>query len=292
MSFVVWRWRLTWKITFTLVQLFAVIGVWFIFTRQKPSPHVQESDFHPLPYRMIARCDRETNGEIYCPDIRRKGTTLLRRSQLVLTRLLRIFDLVAKKYAITYWLQKGTLLGSIRHMGHNPFDDDVDICIPKTEFEKFIKYGVSELPEDIFFQTIETDVHYVVTPGTRIYGNLRGKKSCYKTCLEIGCKRMDGLRIDIHVVEYDPDGKWFVQLYNYSRVLVNESDIFPLTELNFEGFLLPAPRSWKKILESFYGDFMTIPFDKPPGHITTDALRSCEEISRSWFDFLKEILGM
>ena len=87
---------------------------------------------------------------------------------------------------------------------------------------------------------------------------------------------MDGLQMNILVIEYDSDGGRLGERYNIYTMYnpVNESDIFPLTEPNFEGVLLPVPRSWRKVLESFYGDFMTIPFDKPPGHITTDALRS------------------
>ena len=122
------------------------------FSIESHKVSVQVSDCNPIFYSTIARCDREReSGEINCPDIRQKGPTLLRQSQLVLTRLLRIFDLIAKKHGIRYWLYRGTLLGAVRHHGHNPFDNDVDICIPKADFEKFIKYGVSELPDDIFF---------------------------------------------------------------------------------------------------------------------------------------------
>ena len=81
-----------------------------------------------------------------------------RQAQLVLTRMLRIFDLITKKHGIRYWLYRGTLLGAERHNGHVPFDTDVDIAIQKLDFEKFVREGVKELPKDIFFQTEETDV--------------------------------------------------------------------------------------------------------------------------------------
>ena len=111
----------------------------------------KDSDFKPVPYTRLAQCERKPRGEIYCPDIRRKGTTRLRQAQLVLTRMLRVFDIIAKKHGIRYWLYRGTLLGAVRHNGHIPFDNDVDICIPKPDFEKFVKYGTKELPDDIFF---------------------------------------------------------------------------------------------------------------------------------------------
>ena len=120
----------------------------------------KDSDFKPVPYTRLAQCERKPRGEIDCPDIRRKGTTRLRQAQLVLTRMLRVFDIIAKKHGIRYWLYRGTLLGAVRHNGHIPFDNDVDICIPKPDFEKFVKYGTKELPDDIFFQTEETDRHW------------------------------------------------------------------------------------------------------------------------------------
>ncbi|KAL9969630.1 hypothetical protein ACROYT_G021865 [Oculina patagonica] len=278
----------------TFISALFVLGVWvfamktlLMASRKVP---VQEIDFHPIPYKSIAQCDREETGEINCPDIRQKGPTLLRRSQLVLTRLIRIFDLIAKKHGIRYWLYRGSLLGAVRHHGHNPFDNDVDISIPKADFEKFIKYGVSELPEDIFFQTEQTDAHYQVPFQTGMLGKLRDRKSCYKTCLTGGCKHMDGLQIDMFVLESDSDGNflelysnsnWFMRRFIYGPTVRKASEIFPLTEVDFDGFALPAPRQWEEMLQSFYGDFMTIPYDNPPGHIFTDALRSCEEIKET-----------
>ena len=279
----------------TFISALLLLGIWvFAMKTLLMASHkvsVQEIDFHPIPYKTIALCDRvEETGEINCPDIRQKGPTLLRRAQLVLTRLIRIFDLIAKKHGIRYWLYRGTLLGAVRHHGHNPFDNDVDICIPKADFEKFIKYGVNELPDDIFFQTEQTDIHYEVPALTGMLGKLRDTKSCYKTCLSSGCKHKDGLQLDMFVLESDSDGNflelygnsnWFMRRFIYGPTVRKPSEIFPLAEVNFDGFLLPAPREWKKMLESFYGDFMSIPYGNPPGHIITDALRSCEEIEET-----------
>lgn len=64
---------------------------------------------------------------------------LLRQLQLAELSLIKEVDEVCSKNNLQYWLDWGTLLGSYRHKGFIPWDDDVDLAMMRTDLEKFSK---------------------------------------------------------------------------------------------------------------------------------------------------------
>jgi len=85
-----------------------------------------------------------------------------------------------------------------------------------------------------------------------------------------------------HAVEVYSNTNWIVRRFIYGGISRKPGEyIFPLIQVNFDGFLLPAPREWKNILHTLYGDFMTVPENEPLGHIIIDPLHSCDEVNES-----------
>lgn len=66
----------------------------------------------------------------------RIGKEELKKIQLNILKQVASF---CEKQNINYSLYGGTLLGAVRHKGYIPWDDDIDISMPRPEYERFIK---------------------------------------------------------------------------------------------------------------------------------------------------------
>lgn len=57
----------------------------------------------------------------------------------VMLLLMDDIDAICNKYGLSYYLAYGTLIGAVRHHGIIPWDDDIDIQMPRRDYEKFIQ---------------------------------------------------------------------------------------------------------------------------------------------------------
>lgn len=83
-------------------------------------------------------------------------TTERKKMWAVLLDLLIEFDKVCKKHNLKYFMYSGTLLGVVRHHGFIPWDDDIDVIMPRDDYEKMMMLEDS-FQEPYFFQTPYSD---------------------------------------------------------------------------------------------------------------------------------------
>ncbi|MBR5081411.1 MAG: LicD family protein [Bacteroidales bacterium] len=71
--------------------------------------------------------------------------------------LLDKFKQICKKYNLNYCASSGTLLGAVRHKGFIPWDDDIDLFLPWTDYKKLLEVASQECQFPYFFQSFLTE---------------------------------------------------------------------------------------------------------------------------------------
>ena len=85
---------------------------------------------------------------------------LLKKMQSIEVEMLKIFISICKENNLKYFLIGGSCLGAIRHKGFIPWDDDIDVGMPREDYEKFLEIAQEKLPPHLFLQTQKTDKQY------------------------------------------------------------------------------------------------------------------------------------
>lgn len=76
----------------------------------------------------------------------------LKKIQEIELENLKAFISVCEKLELDYFLYGGTLLGAVKYHGFVPWDDDIDIALPRESYERLIKEGPQVIPESYFLQ--------------------------------------------------------------------------------------------------------------------------------------------
>lgn len=123
--------------------------------------------------------------------------SLLRQCQKRELELFDAFRTICEKHNLQYFLYGGTLLGAVRHGGFIPWDDDIDVAMPKKDYLKFLKIAPDELPETMLVTPNKA------FPSVHAFAKLRDRNSffCEK---DTNVRLPAGIYIDIFPYEKIP----------------------------------------------------------------------------------------
>ena len=89
----------------------------------------------------------------------------IRPLQMRMLRILEAIDATCKAHDLHYGIFAGSLIGAVRHKGFIPWDDDMDILMPRPDYERFIKHSKEWLPAPFEFVCAENDPKYPLPFG-------------------------------------------------------------------------------------------------------------------------------
>lgn len=106
------------------------------------------------------------------------------------------FVKVCKKNKLRYFLVGGTLLGAVRHKGFIPWDDDIDVGMPRSDYDKFIKIAKEELDNNYFIESFENNNNYSLP-----FAKVMKKNTIFLESVKNNVNGGNGIFIDIFPFE-------------------------------------------------------------------------------------------
>lgn len=205
--------------------------------------------------------------------------------------LLKMFAKKCDEHNLRYWLDYGTLMGCVRHKGFIPWDDDIDIGMMRSDYEKFVELAPQFFPEEegfffkhhIFFQIgykdtpINIDVfpyHFHAVSLTEENDALIDAKI---TKLKNKCVWHDGhinytdAQIQEMIKTHVLDGLSPLPESESPAIFVNPAvtftknfnlaydTVFPLKKAQFEGMECTVPNKSRQYLQQIFGNYMCYP---------------------------------
>ena len=143
----------------------------------------------------------------------------LRELQLKEIEILKAFIKVCNDYNLKYYIGGGTLIGAIRHKGFIPWYDDIDVSMPREDYEKLLNEYYDKFPSNIKIN------HYKFYPEVYFY-----PAKLMDTNITVLERRLEKneeytkLSIDVFPLDGFPNGKIQQQIYKfkyyYYRMLI------------------------------------------------------------------------
>lgn len=129
--------------------------------------------------------------------------------------LLKLFVGICEKHKLKYYLVCGSALGAEKYGGFIPWDDDIDVALPRPDYEKFLSIAQGDLPENVFLQNIHTE-----SAVPFAFSKLRDSNTSFfeKTVAAIPINH--GVYIDVFPLDGYPKSKFKAFLFEMKKKLL------------------------------------------------------------------------
>ena len=158
------------------------------------------SRFRPLSVQKDGFKERK-EGFAKSPLVRHLSDEELKLLKSAVFEAFEDFDRVAKKHSVFYTASGGTVLGSIRHQGFIPWDDDIDLMMPRKDFNMFKAVFEEELGEKYSLCAPELGAEHGMTMC-----QMKRRGTILRSYNEVS-KADAGIPLDIFVLENTYDSR-------------------------------------------------------------------------------------
>jgi lipopolysaccharide cholinephosphotransferase len=133
----------------------------------------------------------------------------IRPLQLKILPIIKAVDNACHQHGLRYYIWAGTMIGAVRHKGFIPWDDDLDIAMPRADYDKLIAHCKEWLPEPFEMVCAENDDVYPL-PFAKIQDGST-------TLIErMHLKYLGGIYLDVFPIDGAPKG-WLAQKWHFGR---------------------------------------------------------------------------
>ena len=113
-------------------------------------------------------------------------------------RIVKAVDATCAAHGLRYYIWAGTMIGAVRHKGFIPWDDDLDIAMPRADYNRLIAHASEWLPAPFEFVCAEDDATYPLP-----FGKIQDAST---TLIErMHLKYLGGIYIDVFPIDGVPD---------------------------------------------------------------------------------------
>lgn len=131
----------------------------------------------------------------------------------VLLEMLKYIDSVCKNNNIEYYLNCGTALGAVRHKGFIPWDDDIDIMLPRESYNRLLQCFNSNPSNKYVLQNEKSENNYFT-----LFSKIRKKGTVFLEKDTEGMFENNGIYIDIFPLDFSNEIKSFSFRFDALRI--------------------------------------------------------------------------